>query len=87
MEKATELLEKFRNAIADHRFSQVGTVTISIGFAKITDRDYPPVILECADKALYYAKEHGRNCVYNYEALLEAGELTPPKKGGIVDIF
>jgi diguanylate cyclase (GGDEF)-like protein len=87
LEKATELLEKFRNAIADHRFSQVGTVTISIGFAKITDRDYPPLILECADKALYYAKEHGRNCVHNYEALLEEGKLTPPKKGGLVNIF
>jgi len=87
LEKATELLDRFRKAIADHKFSQVGTVTISIGFAKITDRDYPPVILDCADMALYYAKEHGRNCVYNYESLLEEGELTPPKKGGVVDIF
>ena len=86
-EIAKGLLERFRKTIADHNFPQIGTVTISIGFAKITDRDYPPAILECADKALYYAKEHGRNCVYNYETLLEEGELKPPKKGGAVDLF
>lgn len=86
-EKATEHLERLRKAIADHEFSQIGTVTISIGFAKITDKDYPPAILERADKALYYAKEHGRNCVHNYETLIEEGKLTPPKKGGTVDLF
>lgn len=87
LEKATELLERLRKAVADHKFSQIGTVTISIGFAKITAKDYPIIILECADKALYHAKEHGRNRVYNYESLLEDGELTPPKKGGAVDLF
>lgn len=86
-EEATELIERLRNVVADHNFSQIGTVTISVGFAKITEEDYPIVILECADKALYYAKEHGRNCVYNYESLLEDGELTPPKKVGAVDLF
>ena len=86
-EKATELLERLRKAVADHQFSRIGTVTISIGFAKITERDYPVAILECADKALYYAKEHGRNRVYNYESLLKDGELTPPKTGGAVDLF
>jgi len=86
-EKANKLLEQFRNKIADHEFSQIGTVTISIGFAKITDKDFPPVILECADKALYYAKQHGRNCVYDYESLLEEGELTPPVKRGAVNLF
>lgn len=86
-EKATELLECFRKTIADHNFAQIGTVTISIGFAKITNRDYPPVILECADRALYYAKENGRNLVYNYEQLIEQGKLTPPKKSGAIDLF
>lgn len=86
-ETAFEHLERLRKTIAEHEFSQIGTVTISIGFAKITDKDYPPAILERADKALYYAKENGRNCVYNYEALIEEGKLTPPKKGGSVDIF
>lgn len=87
LEKAAKLLERFRKTIADHNFAQVGTVTISIGFAKITNRDYPPVILECADRALYFAKENGRNLVYNYEQLIEQGKLTPPKKGGSVDLF
>lgn len=87
LEKAKDLLKNLRNTIADHKFSQVGTVTISIGFAKIAGKDYPPVILEFADKALYYAKEHGRNCVYNYETLIEESKLAPPKKAGGVDLF
>ena len=86
-EKSKELLEHFRKTIADHEFSQIGTVTISIGFTRIADKDYPPVILELADKALYYAKEHGRNCIYNYEVLVAEGELVPPKKTGDVDLF
>ena len=85
--KAMDLLENFRKTIADHKFSQIGTVTISIGFAMIGDKDYPPGILEFADKALYYAKEHGRNCIYNYEMLVVEGELVPPKKTCDVDLF
>lgn len=86
-EKSKEIIEKFRKTIADHEFPQIGTVTISFGFAKITEKDFPSVILECADKALYYAKEHGRNCVYNYEMLVEEGKLSPPKKSGDIDLF
>lgn len=85
--KAKELLENFRETIADHKFAQIGTVTISIGFAKISDKDFPPAILEFADKALYYAKEHGRNCIYNYEMLVLEGELAAPKQTGDVDLF
>ena len=86
-EMAKELLENLRKTIADHEFAQIGTVTISIGFAKIADKDYPPVILEFADKALYYAKENGRNCVHNYETLIEENKLASPKKPGDIDLF
>lgn len=87
LEKCEDILENFRKTIAEHEFPQVGTVTISIGFAKITEKDFPSVILECADKALYYAKEHGRNCIYNYENLVEEGKLSPPTKKGDIDLF
>ncbi len=86
-EMAGKTVERFRNTIANHPFSRIDQVTISMGFAKITESDYPPTILENADKALYYAKEHGRNCAYSYEILLEEGRLTEHKEEGSVDLF
>lgn len=84
---AENLIDRFRKAIAEHEFSQIGTVTVSAGYARITEKDYPPAVLECADKALYYAKDHGRNCSYNYESLVGQGKILSPKKGGAVDMF
>ncbi len=86
-ENANSTLERFRQTVADHDFPLVGKVTISIGFVKITEDDYPPTVLEYADKALYYAKEHGRNSVYSYESLLEKGKLTEEENSGSVDLF
>lgn len=86
-EIASKLVEGFREKIAAHNFSQIGTVTVSVGYAKITVKDFPSTVLESADKALYYAKENGRNCVYNYEQLLAEQKVTPPRKGGAVDLF
>ncbi|MDH5611537.1 MAG: GGDEF domain-containing protein [Gammaproteobacteria bacterium] len=84
---AESLIERFLKTVEEHEFSDIGTVTVSAGYARITEKDYPPAVLECADKALYYAKEHGRNCSYYYELLVEQGEIIEPKKGGSVDLF
>ncbi|MDT8451365.1 MAG: GGDEF domain-containing protein [Gammaproteobacteria bacterium] len=84
---ALDLIERFRKAIADHDFSQIGTITVSAGYARINENDYPPAVLDFADKALYYSKEHGRNCSHNYETLVQEGAITPSKIGGNVDIF
>ncbi len=72
---AEHALNQFREIIAKHEFPQAGQITISIGFAKITDQDYPPYIIDNADKALYFAKGRARNCVYNYETLVAEGLL------------
>jgi diguanylate cyclase (GGDEF)-like protein len=84
---AEGLIERFLKSVEDHNFSDIGTVTVSAGYTQITEKDYPPDVLECADKALYYAKEHGRNCSYYYDELVERGEIIVPKKGGSVDLF
>lgn len=84
---AADLIERFRKAVADHDFSQIGTITVSAGYARVNENDYPPAVFDFADKALYYSKEHGRNCSHNYETLVQKGEIMPSKRGGNVDIF
>lgn len=69
-------LERFRKTVEAYKFPQVGQVTVSIGYVQITGDDFPLTVVGRADKALYYAKEHGRNCLFNYEDLVEQGELT-----------
>jgi diguanylate cyclase (GGDEF)-like protein len=76
LESATATLERFRRNVEEQIFSRVGHVSISIGFSRIQAFDAPGDVIDRADEALYYAKEHGRNRVENYETLIEAGELT-----------
>ena len=72
---ALMIFERFRRQIEDHAFPQVGHLTISTGFARIGINDLPSAIIDNADEALYWAKHHGRNQVFNYEALVAAGHL------------
>jgi GGDEF domain-containing protein len=81
------VFERFLHAIAGHDFPQVGKTTISIGFVRLNDTDYPHTILERADKALYYAKEHGKNCVHNYDDLLANGLLFEKQAAGSTELF
>lgn len=81
------VLDRFRLYIAEHAFPQVGHVTVSIGHARITESDYPEIVLDRADKALYFAKQNGRNSVHGYESLTERGELASPVALGSIDLF
>jgi diguanylate cyclase (GGDEF)-like protein len=69
---AQSVFERFRENVEQHSFPQVGQITVSVGFASIS-QETPVVILGHADQALYYAKDHGRNQVCQYEALLGLG--------------
>ncbi|MGE5468478.1 MAG: GGDEF domain-containing protein [Ignavibacteria bacterium] len=73
---ACAIFERYRKAIDEHVFPQVGHVSISIGFTRIGLYDTPSIILDDADEALYYAKGNGRNRVCCYEELVGAGVLT-----------
>lgn len=79
-------LDRFRQYIASHAFPQVGHVTVSIGYARITENDYPEIVLDRADKALYFAKQNGRDAVHGYETLAQTGDLAPVALGSI-DLF
>lgn len=72
---AKRAFDRFRARVESYTFPQVGNVTISIGFARIKLGDTPSLILDSADEALYWAKEHGRNQAHAYETLIEEGKL------------
>lgn len=74
LEKTYKIFERFRENVETYAFPQVGQVTISLGFASIS-QETPVVILGHADQALYYAKSNGRNRVCYYDALVSSGEL------------
>jgi len=81
------VLNKFRSLVQNYDFPMIGQVTISCGFAKISEGDHPKTIFDNADKALYYAKENGRNSVYNYEALYEKGFINTDIAEGDIELF
>ena len=74
-EDAAGVLERFRTRVQEHAFPQIGHITVSVGFASLTADDTPGAAFDRADKAVYYAKGHGRNQVCSYQALVAAGEL------------
>lgn len=76
MESAISTLERFRQDVEAQRFSRVGHVTVSIGFSQLLPNDTPTDVIDRADEALYYAKQHGRNRIESYEALISGGQLT-----------
>ena len=81
------VLERFRKKVESFHFPQVGNVTVSIGAVEINYQDLPTTIVEQADKALYYAKDHGRNQVCEYGRLLAEGKLSNIQSQGSVEIF
>ncbi len=86
--EATGALERMRLTTEQHLFPQVGHITISVGFSEIRPGDTPSSAIERADQAVYYAKEHGRNQVCSFAALLASGELTEQvNDGGDVELF
>ncbi len=60
---ARTIAEKIRLLVCNCQFPEVGTRTVSIGFACFMDDDTLESLLERADKALYMAKKNGKNKV------------------------
>jgi len=75
LKNANSLLNKFKKTVEKYEFPQVGHLTISIGFCKATEDEFPITLIEQSDRALYYAKEHGRNQVHNFEQLISDNKL------------
>ena len=87
-EHARVALERFREGVEAYAFPQVGTITVSIGFSVLLPHDTPSGAFGRADKAVYHAKEHGRNQVCSYQALVASGDLVEQVAEGMdVDFF
>ena len=52
--------------IREYLFEYVQHITISIGIATYREGDSDTMIVNRADRALYYSKEHGRDCVTHF---------------------
>lgn len=83
---AHKVFNRFRLAVQEYNFPQVGQVTVSLGFVS-TMQGSPVEILGQADQALYYAKEHGRNQVCFYDALVASGQLAAKVANDDVELF
>jgi diguanylate cyclase (GGDEF)-like protein len=72
--------ERFRASVENFPFPQVGRVTVSVGYTRVSPDDTPFGAFGRGDEALYYAKQHGRNRVVCHEALVKNGEVELKKK-------
>ena len=85
---AQQLFTRFHAAVAAYDFPKLLHVTVSMGITQITEAFmFSSAIVERADIALYYAKEHGRNQLHFYEDLLEDNKIDVDIEIGTIDIF
>ena len=57
------IAEKLRERISQESFEYIGKLTCSLGLTEIKDGDNSSSIFDRVDKAMYDAKNSGRNCV------------------------
>ncbi len=83
-----QVLERFRCSVEEFNFPQINSVTISIGVTKLNEEHAIPAdIVGRADKALYFAKQNGRNQIHFYEHLVTNGSITENIEAGMIELF
>lgn len=86
LDNARRSFERLRERVANHKFAEIGQVTVSVGFVGM-GANTPVTILGHADQALYFAKENGRNQVCFYDELVSAGKVASVASNSEVDFF
>jgi diguanylate cyclase (GGDEF)-like protein len=62
LQRADNILDAVRRLQVKHRGQVLGSVTVSLGVAAFPQHgDTPEALIRSADRALYQAKERGRN--------------------------
>jgi diguanylate cyclase (GGDEF)-like protein len=84
---AGRAFERLRTSVAGYQFPQVGRITVSVGYTELKPGDTPSSAFERADKAVYWAKQHGRNQVSSHADLVKRGEMADDSKVGDVELF
>ena len=79
--------ERLRRNTMAYSFPQVGQITVSIGFSQLRPGDSPAAAIERADRAVYWAKSHGRNQVQSHADLVSRGEIASAEKVGDIELF
>ena len=88
LEQAESVLNRFRTNIEEFNFPMENKVTVSVGYCEFNNKIPLSLIVERADKALYYSKDHGRNKVSGFEYLLEKNEIEDFKiDEGDIELF
>jgi len=83
-ESAVAVFNRFRENVANYNFPTVGRVTVSIGLTHVDGISMPTTQLDHADKALYYAKDNGRNRVVLYE---DIADLVQDNDSNEIELF
>lgn len=84
---AGHAFERVRANVAAYAFPQVGRITVSIGYSEVRSTDSASAAVERADRAVYWAKSHGRDQVCSHDELVARGELVEATKVGDVELF
>jgi len=87
LEQTMDIVDRLRSAVEAYAFPHVGHVTVSIGVTRVLPTDDSSTIVSRADAALYYAKKHGRNQVFDYESLVAAGKLDASFRKPSIDVL
>lgn len=80
-------LDRLRRVVEAYPMPQVGHITISVGFTDVRAGDTPAAAFERADRAVYQAKQDGRNRVLGHAGLVRDGVLPAEPKTGDVEFF
>jgi diguanylate cyclase (GGDEF)-like protein len=84
---AANAFERLRANVERYAFPQVGHITVSLGYTELRPADTPPSAFERADRAVYLAKQSGRNQVCHYADLLAQGKVQDALRDSDVELF
>jgi len=86
-EHAAQAFERLRYNTEHYVFPQVGGITVSVGFTQVRVGDSPASAFERADKAVYHAKDCGRNQVRSHAVLVAAGTMREQAQLSAMELF